>query len=97
MCIRDRLISPQQASVTSRQGEGDSVAFPVRSVAAPNPNEEANSPTPQRTPMVRLGAAQHSPTTPAPSAQDMVNVIEGMTGAFKEAMKTTVDEFRGMQ
>eukprot|EP00973_Karenia_brevis_P047175 6547398-Karenia_brevis.AAC.1 len=47
--------------------------------------------------MVGLGAPQHSPTTPAPSAQDMVNVIEGMTGASKDASKTTVDEFRGSQ
>eukprot|EP00973_Karenia_brevis_P084383 11711225-Karenia_brevis.AAC.1 len=27
----------------------------------------------------------------------MVNVIEGVTGAFKEAMKTIIDEFRGLQ
>eukprot|EP00973_Karenia_brevis_P021286 2926876-Karenia_brevis.AAC.1 len=65
------LTSPHQPGVTPRQGEGDSVTFPVRSVAAPNPNEEPDSPSPQRTPMVGLGAAQHSPTTPAPSEQDM--------------------------
>eukprot|EP00973_Karenia_brevis_P051764 7190965-Karenia_brevis.AAC.1 len=44
-----------------------------------------------------LGAPRHSPATPAPSAQDMVNVIERLTGAVKDAMKTTADAFHGMQ